>query len=206
MLPRMSNLWANKDEEKSARYIDMSILFALFSATAICFGLMSIAKEFVPVYYGSGFEKCIILYQWLLPSNIFVAFASIIRVQFLIPRGYDKVYVVSVCLGAVVNTIFNLLLIPQFQSLGAAMGTFAAEMTVCMYQCIAVRHKLPIRKYFLQAIPFLASGLSMYIVLTRINLSFYVIYSICIKILMGIVLYLGTLFIGIYIFKKVYVF
>lgn len=202
MLPRMSNLWANKDEEKSARYIDLSILFALFSSTAICFGLMSVAREFVPVYYGSGFEKCIILYRWLLPSNIFVAFANIIRVQFLIPRGYDKVYVTSVCLGAVVNVTFNLLLIPQFQSLGAAMGTFAAEMTVCMYQCIAVRHKLPIRKYFLQAVPFLASGLTMYFVLTGIELPFYAIYNIGIKILMGVAMYFGVLSVGILVFRK----
>lgn len=202
MLPRMSNLWANKDEEQSARYIDMSILFALFSSTVICFGLMSVAKEFVPVYYGSGFEKCIILYQWLLPSNIFVSFANIIRVQFLIPRGYDKVYVTSVCLGAVVNITLNSLLISQFQSLGAAIGTFAAEMTVCMYQCAAVWHKLPIRKYFLQAIPFLTSGLLMYIVLTRIVLPFSEICNIGIKIFMGAVLYLGTLFAEIILFRK----
>lgn len=202
MLPRMSNLWANKDEEQSARYIDLSILFALFSSTAICFGLMSVAREFVPVYYGSGFEKCIILYQWLLPSNIFVAFANIIRVQFLIPRGYDKVYVSSVCLGAAVNIVLNLLLIPQLQSLGAALGTFAAEMIVCMYQCIAVRHKLPIQRYFIQAVPFLASGLVMYWVLTHIDFPFYAIYSIGIKILLGIVLYFGVLLVGTLIFRK----
>ena len=163
---------------------------------------MSVAREFVPVYYGSGFEKCIILYQWLLPSNIFVAFANIIRVQFLIPRGYDKVYVSSVCLGAAVNIVLNLLLIPQLQSLGAALGTFAAEMTVCMYQCIAVRHKLPIQRYFIQAVPFLASGLVMYWVLTHIDFPFYAIYSIGIKILLGIVLYFGVLLVGTLIFRK----
>lgn len=202
MMPRMSNLWAKKDEGKSARYIDLSILFSLFSSTAICFGLMSVSKEFVPVYYGSGFEKCIVLFQWLLPSNIFVAFANIIRTQFLIPRGHDKVYVTSVCLGAAVNIIFNMLLIPQFQSLGAAMGTFAAELTVCLFQCVAVRHKLSIRKYFLQAIPFLTSGLGMFFILGNIDLPFHAIYSIGIKVLMGVMLYFGILTGWIFLFGK----
>ena len=57
MLPRMSNIIANGDEKKFKEYISKSMEFIIFLASPIVLGLISIAKEFAPVYFGNEFYK-----------------------------------------------------------------------------------------------------------------------------------------------------
>ncbi|HFR3798082.1 TPA: oligosaccharide flippase family protein, partial [Streptococcus suis] len=81
MLPRMSNMIA-QNSKKVNNTIAVSIVFAMFLSTSISFGTMSIAKEFVPLFYGQGFDKVVNLIIILLPSCIFLAFANVIRTQY----------------------------------------------------------------------------------------------------------------------------
>ena len=136
MLPKMTNLIAKKDEETTKNYFASSIMLVMFLAASMCFGIMGVARYFVPVYYGDGYQKCIELFQILLPSCVFLAFANVIRTQFLIPRKKDGIFISSVIIGAIVNIIINVLLIPKMQSIGAAIGTLVAEIVVCVFQTI----------------------------------------------------------------------
>lgn len=120
-----------------------SILFAMLMSSSFCFGIMGIAKEFVPFFYGKGYEKCILLFWILLPSCLFLAFANVIRTQYLLPHQMDIPYVISAFLGAFVNIILNFCLIPQYGALGAAVGTLIAEMVVCLYQSRQVKNISP---------------------------------------------------------------
>lgn len=201
MLPRMANLFAKNDEDKSKEYIYKSIMLAIFFSSAICFGLMAISDEFVPLYYGAGYEKCILLFKILLPSSIFVSFANVIRTQYLIPREQDATFIISVSLGAVVNIVLNILLIPQMQSIGAAIGTLVAEMTVCVYQSVAVYRKLEIKKYLIETMPFIIVGILMYVIVRSIQLQFEnQLFVLAAKICIGAVFYLGIT--AIIIIKK----
>ncbi len=164
MLPRMSNLLA-KDEasKKEAKAIfDKSIVFAMFISTSICIGIMTVAPEFVPLFFGKGFEKCIHLFKIILPSCIFLAFANVIRTQYLLPRKKDLVYLFSLITGAVVNVVLNLILIPNYASIGAAIGTLVAEMVVCVFQSAAVYKEANIGKNIVDSIPYIVSGVAMY--------------------------------------------
>lgn len=162
MLPRVSNLMSNKKYNNASKYIEKSIYFAMFLSTSLCFGIMAVSDVFVPLYYGRGYEKCILLFQILMPSCIFLGFANVIRTQFLIPLKKDKIYVFSVISGAVINLIINIILIPKYASVGASVGTLFAQATVCVYQTVMVQHELPIKKYLVYSIPFILSGLFMY--------------------------------------------
>lgn len=199
MLPRISNI-VSKDENYMA-LIDKSIIFAMMISSSLCFGIMSVSKEFVPWFYGPGFEICIILYQILLPSCVFLAFANVIRTQYLLPNQMDKHYIKSAFLGAGVNIVLNLFLIPFFQAAGAAIGTLVAEFVVCFYQSYIVRDALPIRHYLVSAIPFVFSGIIMFGLLYSFSLSSMLV-SVLVKICIGIVLYPILVFILVYFTNK----
>ncbi len=165
MLPRMSNMLSNNQEEKSIRLVfNKSIMFAMFISTSICIGIMTVSKEFVPLFFGEGFDKCITLFYIILPSCIFLAFANVIRTQYLLPRKKDKLYIISLFTGAVVNLFFNLLLIPRYASVGAAIGTLAAEIIVCVVQAACVYKEADIGKNIVNSIPFIISGIVMFAV------------------------------------------
>ena len=202
MLPRVTNMLATNDNKNTEKLMENSIKFAFFLSTSIGFGIMGISREFVPFFYGVGYEKCIYLFLILLPSCIFLAFANVIRTQFIIPKGFDEIYVKSAFIGAGINILINIILIPKFAAIGAAIGTLFAEIGVCVYQVGRVRKYLPIKKYIILGIPFLTSGIFMFLIIYFLEL---IVLSrevlILIKILVGAIIYFIFLGTQLYLIK-----
>lgn len=196
MLPRMANLIATKDDVIVKKYIYNSLIFVMFISTSLCFGLMGVAKEFVPLFFGSGFEKCIYLFYLLLPSCCFMAFANVIRTQYLIPKKLDIIYIKSVSIGAAINLCLNILLIPKFQSIGAAVATLVTEAMVCIYQSYMIRNDIDLKKSLYNVLPFIFSGVIMYLFLLFVpQFSSILIIQLFLKILIGVIIYFVSLLI-----------
>lgn len=203
MLPRISNMLANKREKKTLQYLKKSLILTMFIAAPMSFGIMAVAKEFVPVFYGAGFSKCINIFQFLMPSCLFIAFANVIRTQFLIPHQRNKVYIVSVLAGAITNLLINLLLIPIFKSIGAAIGTLCAELIVCIVQCFYIRKEINTIKYFVYSLPSILMSIIMYIVLRLINLSELSNLSVLfVKIVIGTSIYAVFITLIVFLLRK----
>ena len=190
MLPRISNMLAKNEKHISEKYLGKSLILAAFLASSMGFGIMGVANEFVPLFYGNGFEKCIYIFQVLIPSCFFLAIANVIRTQYLIPNNMDKAYTISIFVGAIVNLIMNLALIPYFKSIGAGIGTLCAEAAVCIVQCLFCKRNINLNTYIKQTMPFFLSGFLMYIILFNLKLNitsgFLLLVS---KILLGLLLY-----------------
>ena len=69
-----------------------------------------------------------------------------IRSQYIVPFEKDRIYIESVIMGAVLNLFANLFFIPMYQSSGAAIGTFIAESTVCIWTAYRIRKVIDIYK------------------------------------------------------------
>lgn len=198
MLPKMSNLMANNKKEEGDRYIRISLLFVIFLASALSFGIMAVSPEFVPWFYGNGFEACIVLFMILAPSTIFMAIANVVRTQYLIPMHEDKIYIVSVILGALTNIILNAIFIPLYNAAGAAIGTLCAEAIVCIYQIIKIWKEIDIKGSLIKSIPFIIAGIIMCFSLLFLKVSISsVLFVVLIKVVIGALIYL--LIIGAYI-------
>lgn len=191
MLPRMSNLIANNKKEEGTRYIYYSILFAAFLSSSLGFGIAGISREFVPWFFGQGFNPCITIFSILAPSTVFIALANVIRTQYLIPTHKDKIYISSVFIGATINLLLNAILIPYFYAAGAAIGTLAAEGAVCIYQYYKVRNDANFLQPVVRSIPLLFSGFLMFLLLRSFELPFNnLLVCILMKILIGAIVYL----------------
>lgn len=205
MLPYMSNKVGVEKKETDISVIYYSILFAMLMSSSFCFGIMGIAKEFVPFFYGKGYEKCILLFWILLPSCLFLAFANVIRTQYLLPHQMDIPYVISAFLGAFVNIILNFCLIPQYGALGAAVGTLIAEMVVCLYQSRQVKKYLPLKMYIIKSSVFVISGVIMFSTLIFMNINLgSAIRTILGKIMIGIGIYFISLGVQLLGYKIIY--
>lgn len=165
MLPHASNMVASGKKDQAVSYMAPSMWFALLLSSAFTFGLIGIAEEFTPVFYGPGFDECAVVLSLIVLEMPFMAWANVIRTQWLMPTKKDRAYVASVIGGAFVNLGVNLLLIPPFGAIGAALGTLAAEVAVCLVQTFAVRGELPLGKWFLEAVPGLVIGIAMLLVI-----------------------------------------
>lgn len=170
MLPHASNLFASGRTEEGEQYIAPSMWFALLLSSAFSFGLISITPEFVPVFFGEGFYACAVVMPIIVLEMPFMAWANVIRTQYLIPSRADRAYVASVVVGAVVNIVVNVCLIPPFGAFGAGIGTLAAEIAVCLVQTAAVARRLPITRYLIESIPGFVIGSLMFLIVRGFSL------------------------------------
>ena len=65
-------------------------------------------------------------------------------------------------LGAAVNLIVNIILIPYMAARGAVIGTIFAEIIVCIYQSYFVRKKIFIKKQVVSAASYLCDPTNGY--------------------------------------------
>ena len=169
MLPRMSNIVARKDTKTVNKCLLESVKFLMFIAFAMSFGLMAIGYNFAPLYFGNGFQKTGLLIMLLAISIPFSAFKHLIMTQYLIPKEKDGLYIKAVIAGVVVNLLINIILIPEHKSIGACIGTIAAEFVVMFYQTMGVRRELPIRDYLIKTMPFFLKSILMLLVINSFN-------------------------------------
>jgi O-antigen/teichoic acid export membrane protein len=171
MLPRMSYIIANKDERVVDRYIAKSMSFVMFMSLPVTFGLIAVSTTLVPLFLGKDFRQAGIVLAIVAPVLAFAAWASVLRTQYLIPKGKNKSYIISVLLGAVISLSLNLLLIPGFKSIGAAIAMVCAEFSVMFYQSFALRGDLRIRAYLKSSRAFLFKALIMFAAILLIGLA-----------------------------------
>ena len=147
MLTKVTNLQKKGETEKIARNMDKSMNLVIAMVTSMAFGVAAVADRFAPLFYGEQFAYSGTLMIPLGFTLIMIGFANVIRTQVVLPQKRDYVLVRSVCTGAVVNLIMNTCLIPSMGSMGAVIGTLAAEMTVPVVQFIFLRKAVPYKRF-----------------------------------------------------------
>lgn len=158
LLPRTTALISQGKKESVNKLFNISMKGTVFVASAMAFGIAAVAQEFVPIYFGEGYEECVALIIMLSPVLIIKGLASSVRNQYLIPWKLDSIYIRSVFSGAITNLFVNIALIPKMGAKGAVIGTLAAELIVCIYQLIAIRKMVKYKKSIMQCIFYILMG------------------------------------------------
>ena len=132
-------------------------------AFALMFGIIAIAPEFAPVFLGDQFASCWSLMSVLAVIIPIVSMTNVLGRQYLLPTDRDKLFTISVCVGAVVNICCNIALIPHFAAMGAAIATVCAEISVLVAQVVMTHKELPLLRYFKNSLPFIVCGVLMFL-------------------------------------------
>lgn len=162
MLPRVSNMIASGKHEEVLKLLKTSLEMIVAVGVAMSVGIASISNEFVPFFFGSGFDKCIFLTYVFAPILLIKGIVSTVRMQYLIPYGRDKEFLYSVCIGAVANLVLNLIFIPKYAALGAVIGTLGAEAIACITQLYNIRKEFDLRSYFVDSLVYIFLGVILF--------------------------------------------
>lgn len=172
MIPRMANAFANNDKKQINNYMKMSFNFTFFLSFPIMFGIISISKSFVPVFFGSGYEKVNWIIYLLSPMVLLMGLANVLGTQYLLPTKKQKEYTISVTVGVIVNFILNYILITLYESIGAAIATVLSQLVVDILQYQHVKNEIKVKelldlsyKYIIAALVMFALCLGMKLVL-----------------------------------------
>lgn len=150
MLPRIAKTFAEDDKNQINEYMSKTFKFVFLLATPLCLGMIAISPNFVPWFFGEGYEKVVPNMIINAPIIIFISISNVTGTQFLLPTKRQREYTASVILGSIVNIILNIYLIPKYLSIGAAFATLIAECSVTIIQIFFVKNDFklkPICKY-----------------------------------------------------------
>ena len=100
------------------------------------------AKEGIFFLSGTSYVGAIVPMQVIIPTILFIGLTNIMGIQILVPLNREIVVLYSEIVGAVVDLILNLLLIPKLAATGAAIGTLIAEISVFVYQLIVLKDQV----------------------------------------------------------------
>lgn len=138
MLPRMTALYNSNNRDKADSLFLISLEGVALTGIAMSCGIAAISREFVPFFFGKGYDDCILLTIVLSPVLVIKGITNTVRTQYLVPLNKEKYYINSVLSGAVTNLFFNLILIPKLGAMGAVLGTLLAELLSCLVQFIVI--------------------------------------------------------------------
>lgn len=191
MLPRIASKYSEKDNKAIKIYLNKSFNLTFLISFPIIFGLLLISDSFVPIFFGPGYDKVSVIMKVICPIILFVGLSGTIGYQYLLPTKKQKEYTISVLIGAGINFIINILLIPRYGAIGAAIGTVIAEFSVALYQILKTKNFFNYKKIFINNIKYVFGSIFMFIVCYIINIHFHLVgmKQLVINICLGIGVY-----------------
>lgn len=161
MLPRIASAYARGDSALIHSYIMRSYRFVWLLGLPLMLGLIVTIDTLVPWFFGPGFERVTVL-TWIFSALIIlIGISNVTGVQYMIPVKMQNVFTMTVAAGAVTNLLLNIVLIPRYMSVGAAIASVLAEVAVTVVQLYVVRAVFRPLAVLALARPYVVAGATM---------------------------------------------
>ncbi|WP_294143726.1 oligosaccharide flippase family protein [uncultured Clostridium sp.] len=197
MIPRIAKVFADKNYSLMKEYLKGSFQFVWLLGIPLLFGIAGTVRIFVPVFFGSDFEKIKVLLPVYSLIIIPVSLSNVIGCQFLIPTKQQKIYTFAVVFSAILNYFLNSFLIPRFFSLGAAAASVSAECfgALFMIAYTVKRGQIDLKVLLISSWKNWLSAIGMFVILLLLQRQMSIkISSLIVLISVGIVTYIVFLF------------
>lgn len=136
LLPKLSYFNAKKEHKKILSVLSISFDIQLYFTIPIFFGLIAVANNLVPWFFGSSFNEISSILPVMAILCIIKPLGSAVTNQWLLPLGQLKVYNISIIIGGMLSIVLNALLIPQVGVWGAVLAVILCEMFVTVTRVI----------------------------------------------------------------------
>ena len=200
MIPRIANTYAKGDKEQLKTYLKQSLNFVSLLAVPMMFGLIVISKEFVPIFFGPGYDKVITLNYIVSPAIYTMGIVAVLGNQYLLLTGKQKQYTITILIGLILNIILNYFMIKTIGTIGAAIASIITQILVIILQLKLIKNEFDVKEFFKLTIRYTFASVIMFGVCLLIGLFTSGSLSVILQILFGILAY----FIVLYIMKDEY--
>ena len=136
LLPRAAYYVEHKKMDEFHTISRKALNFVLVAAVPMMLYFMLFARDGIFLLSGDRYAGAIHPMRLAMPTLVFIGLSNILGIQIMVPMGKELWVLGSICVGAVVDVVANLLLIPPFGAAGAAMANMLAEGAVTLVQFI----------------------------------------------------------------------
>lgn len=164
MIPRNTNELSKGNIDRVKYNLRLSSRIVIILGLPMSLGIIAIAPNFVPWFFGQEFNKTISLIQILAPLIVIIGFSNVLGIQYLLPSGSDFKYTIGVSSGAVMNVLLNIFLIRYYKSTGAAVATVCAELFVTIIMSFMCINTVNIYKEIIHSYKSIISSVLMFVI------------------------------------------
>lgn len=169
VVPQIGYLYERKEFSEIQKILYRSYRFSWFLGIPICLGIMVSASNFVPWFFGPGYEKVISLLQILALIVVAIGINSVISSQYLVPTKRQNLLTATLMIGAATNFCLNIILIKYLQSIGAAIASVMAESVIAIVQLILMRKEISPLRVLKEGVHYYIAGTVMAVLLIPIS-------------------------------------
>lgn len=174
--PKMSELWAKKEDELFINSIVKNIRFMSFIFIPITFGLIAVGKYLVAFIYqrGAFTENSTILTTNVLIMYSLGLLAMVIRLimnKAFCAMQKTRFVLFTSCINVIVNIICNCILVRYFGMLGLAFSTSIAAIVSSLVSILIVikKFKLKTKNHMVELIKMIFSAIIMFLVIVVVR-------------------------------------
>ena len=195
IIPRMSYYEANKKYDDMKASLLRSCVLVFFLGMPMSLGLFGIADILVPIFFGSGYDKAIILIKILSGLFLIIGLNVSLGIQYLVPQKKENILAIIVSTGAVVNFLLNIILIKKYQSVGAAVASVIAESIIMILYFLFLKGTITINEIVLHSWRYIAASIIMFLVLNVVKSSMIpnIVNLVCMILISGIIYFMVLL-------------
>ena len=102
---RISFLFAKEAHVEIKQKLETTMNFILFLSIPITFGLIGVAKRFVPLFFGKGYDETIAILCFMSPLMIIIGISNCLGSLYFTPSGQRARSNKGIVTGAVVNLV-----------------------------------------------------------------------------------------------------
>ncbi len=176
-----------RSKKELGEIFTQAVFYLMLVTVPLVFGLLILAKPIILFIYGDGYSPAITTLT-ILSCSIPFMFLDFIMVSLLNACEKQKINTLIHGFGVGLFIVLNLILIPLFSHLGAALSVFGGLAIIFTLEVYWTKKIVQIKKeYLLKKIGFiclsgLIMGLALFLIKDRIHVLFSVVLSILIYI------------------------
>ena len=164
MLPRIANMISKKCSKGEIEgLLKQSFDITAFISVACTIGIISIADNFVPWFFGPGYGEVAFLLKLTSFVCLFTALGGFFSNQYAIPSNNKKAYIIPVLTAAIISIILNLILGYKFGAVGSCVTILFVEFLALALRIYFLKEDLNCRFLFSNLYKYLLCGGIMYI-------------------------------------------
>ena len=191
VMPRVTYLNHNASNEKSKKFMFKTLHYASV-AIAVTVGIICISDEFVPLFFGLGYEKSAVLLKILAFNVLMSILANYIGQQCLISNDKQNQYNIAISVGAILNVILNLFMVERLQSVGVSVASVVSSGVLFWVVLIFSREIISLKNIIQMDWKAIISAIIMFVTIYWLSFDNLFI-TLVVKVVVGAAVYITIL-------------
>jgi len=176
IFPIIAN-FSKSSNDALKRLLSLSQKFMVILAVPLLVGGIILANRIIKLIYGNNYLESVIPFQILLFA-VFIIFINTNYSRTLLASGYERLYLLGTVVPALINIFLNIMIIPYYGMVGAAVVTVISEFVgfLIMYRGFLTITTIPFWELFFK--PFCSvviMGLALYAMIYLANPNLFIL-------------------------------